>query len=161
MTGPADDATTSRRGLVVGLVLGVPIMLFGIRGAVIDAHDTHPAELGRWLIGVAVVHDLVVLPMVGALAWAVRRAVPAVAWPAARAGAIAAGTLVVVSWPFARGYGASAGNPSLLSRDYVVGPLLAVAAIVAVTAVAAVVAVVRQRRADRDRRPGPGVTATE
>ena len=129
--------TTSRRGLVVGLVLGVPIMLFGVRSALLDAHDTHPAELGRWLVGSAVAHDLVLLPIVGALAWALHRVTPVPAWPVVRRGAIVVGTLALVSWPYAAGYGASPGNPSLLPRDYVLGPLLAGAAIVAVTAIAA------------------------
>ena len=145
MTRPVDDATTSRRGLIVGLVLGVPVILFGIRSAILDAHDTHPAELSRWLIGAAAAHDLVLLPVVGVVAWTIRRVMPAPAWPAVRAGAIVAGTLALVSWPYARGYGASAGNPSLLPRDYVGGTLLAEAAILVVTALAATWAVVRAR----------------
>jgi uncharacterized membrane protein len=46
-----------------------------------------------------------------------------------------------VAWPYAAGYGASPGNPSLLPRDYVLGPALAAAAIAALTAVAAVATV--------------------
>ena len=129
--------TTSRRGLVAGLALGVPIMAFGVRGILLDARDTHPAELARWLVGAALVHDLVLLPLAGALGWALRRLTPARAWPAVRAGAVAIGTLALVAWPFARGYGASAGNPSLLPRDYVVGPLLAGAVIAGATLAAA------------------------
>src|SRR5262245_42904337 len=138
--------TTSRRGLVIGLVLGVPVILFGLRSALVDAHDTHPAELGRWLVGSAVAHDLVLLPVIGAIAWALHRVVPAAAWPAVRAGAIVAGTLALVSWPYAAGYGASRGNPSLLPRNYVLGPLLVGVAIVAVTAAAALRAVGARRR---------------
>ncbi len=138
--------TTSRRGLVVGLVVGVPVMLFGVRSALLDAHDTHPAELTRWLIGSAVAHGLVLLPVVGAVAWALGRVVPAPAWPAVRGGAIVAGTLALISWPFARGYGASPGNPSLLPRDYVLGPLLVEVTVVAVTAAVALTAVAVRRR---------------
>jgi uncharacterized membrane protein len=133
--------TTSRRGLVVGLALGVPVMLFGVRGVLLDARDTHPAELARWLVGAAVVHDLVLLPVVGALGWGLRRLTPAPAWPMVRAGAIVVGTLALVAWPYAASYGASPGNPSLLPRDYVLGPALAAAAIAALTAVAAVATV--------------------
>jgi hypothetical protein len=146
MNGPSPDGSPSPRGLVVGLVLGVPVMLVGIRSAVVDAHDTHPAELSRWLIGAAAGHDLVLLPVIGTLAWTLRRVVPAAVWPAVRAGAIVIGTLALVSWPYARGYGASPGNPSLLPRDYVLGPVVASAAIAAVTAVVALVALVRHRR---------------
>jgi hypothetical protein len=135
---------TSRRGLLVGLALGVPVMVFGVRGILLDARDTHPAELARWLVGAAVVHDLVLLPVVGGLGWALRRLTPAPAWPVVRAGAVAVGTLALVAWPYAAGYGASPGNPSLLPRDYVLGPVLAGAAIAALTAVAAVAAVRRR-----------------
>jgi hypothetical protein len=138
--------TTSPRGLVVGLALGVPVMLFGVRGILLDARDTHPTELVRWLAGAAVVHDLGLLPVVGGLAWALRRLTPATAWPVVRAGAIAVGTLALVAWPYAAGYGASPGNPTLLPRDYVLGPILAATAIAALTAVAAVAAVRRTRR---------------
>jgi hypothetical protein len=127
---------------VVGLALGVPVMLFGVRGILVDARDTHPAELARWLVGAAVVHDLVLLPVVGGMGWALRRLTPGPAWPVVRAGAVAVGTLALVTWPYAAGYGASAGNPSLLPRDYVLGPVLAAAAIAALTVVA-VVATVR------------------
>jgi len=146
MTRPLSDGSTSGRGLVVGLVLGVPVMLVGVRSAVVDARDTHPAELSRWLIGAAAGHDLVLLPVIGTLAWTLRRVVPAAAWPAVRAGAIVIGTLALVSWPYARGYGARPGNPSLLPRDYVLGPVVASAAIAAATAVVALVAFVRHRR---------------
>ena len=135
------SGTTSPRGLAVGLALGVPVMLFGVRGVLIDARDTHPAELARWLVGAAVVHDLVLLPVVGALGWALRRLTPVPAWPVVRAGAVAVGALALVAWPYAAGYGASAGNPSLLPRDYVLGPALAAGAIAALTAVAAVATV--------------------
>jgi hypothetical protein len=124
-------------------------MIFGVRSALVDACDTHPAELGRWLVGSAVVHDLVLLPAVAALAWVLRRLVPAAAWPAVRAGALVAGAFLLAGWPYVAGYGASPGNPSLLPRDYRLGALVTVSAIVAVTAVAATMAVVRRRRVSR------------
>lgn len=146
MSRPSASGTTSPRGLAVGLVLGVPFMLAGAQAALVDARDTHPAELARWIVGAAVVHDLVLLPVAGALGWVLRRRLPPPAWPAVRAGAVIVGTLALVAWPFARGYGASAGNPSLLPRDYVLGPLLAGAAVTAVTVAAAVRATVRAER---------------
>jgi hypothetical protein len=109
---------------------------------------TRPSSAG-WLIGSAAVHDLVLLPVVGVVAWTLRRAIPAASWPAVRAGALVAGTLALVRWPYVRGYGASRGNPSLLPRDYTLGTLLAIAVILIVTAVAATAAVVRARRRSR------------
>jgi hypothetical protein len=121
--------TTSRRGLLVGLALGVPVVGYGLRGAFVDAGDTHPTELARWVIGAALVHDLVVVPVVAAVALLARRFTPPRAWPPVRAGLAATGIFVVVGWPFVRGYGRDQTNPSLLPRDYGAGLAAAVAVI--------------------------------
>jgi hypothetical protein len=120
----ADD-TTSRRGLVVGLVLGVPVMAYAVRGALVDAADTHPPELARWIVGLALVHDLLVVPLVLAAGVVLRRRVPPRAWPPVRAALLASAVLVAVGWPFVRGFGRSPGVPSLLPRDYATGLVLA------------------------------------
>lgn len=125
---PADD-TTSRRGLIAGLLLGVPLMAYAVRGALVDAGDTHPAELARWIVGLALAHDLVLAPVVLAVGVALRRRVPHPAWPPVRAALLASAVLVAVGWPFARGYGRSAGVPSLLPRDYATGLVLALVAV--------------------------------
>jgi hypothetical protein len=118
--------TTSRRGLVIGLALGLPVIGYGTRGAIVDAADTHPPELARWVVGTAVAHDLVVVPVAAAIALLARRAVPRWAWPAVRAGLAATGILALVGWPYVRGYGDDSTNPSLLPRDYGAGLLTAV-----------------------------------
>jgi hypothetical protein len=150
---------------VAGLALGLPVLAYGVRGALVDAADAHPGELARWLVGSTVAHDLVVLPVVAATGWALRRVTPAAAWPAVRAGASIVGVLALVSWPFAAGYGRSPGNPSLLPRDYVVGPAVLAGIVAAATLVIAAALVVRVRRVPRwrpcrRRRPEPSSTGT-
>jgi hypothetical protein len=113
--------TTSRRGLLVGLALGVPVIGYGLRGAIVDADDTHPWELARWVIGSALVHDLLVVPLAACAALVARRLAPAWAWPPIRAGLAATGVLGLVGWPFVRGYGEDPTNPSLLPRNYGAG----------------------------------------
>jgi hypothetical protein len=152
--------TTSRRGLVIGLALGLPVFAVGVRGALLDAADAHPAELGRWLVGSALVHDLAVLPLVGAAGWGLRRIAPPAAWPAVRAGATIAAVLALVSWPFVAGYGRSPGNPSLLPRDYVGGTAAAVGVVAAATVIVAAALVTRVRRRPRPPRPGPSSSRT-
>ena len=49
--------TTSRRGLLVGLAVGLPVIAYGVRGLLVDADRTQPAELARWIVGAAVVND--------------------------------------------------------------------------------------------------------
>jgi hypothetical protein len=126
--------TSSRRGLIVGLVLGTPVIAYGARGAIVDAADTHPVELAGWIVGAAVVNDLVLVPLAGAAAWALRRVIPPAAWPPVRAGALTIAVLTLVAWPFVRGYGRDPANPSLLPRDYATGLAAAVAVVAAVTA---------------------------
>lgn len=121
--------TTSRRGLLIGLALGVPVIGYGLRGAFVDAGDTHPSELARWVIGAALAHDLVVVPVAAAVALLVHRFTPRRAWPPVRAGLAATGIFVAVGWPFVRGYGRDPTNPSLLPRNYGAGLAAAIAVI--------------------------------
>lgn len=124
MTGPPE--TTSRAGLLVGLAIGVPVIGYGLRGTIVDAAQTHPAELARWVIGAALVNDLVVVPVAIALALAARRLTPRRAWRPVRSGLAATGILALVGWPFVRGYGDDPTNPSLLPRDYGTGLAVAI-----------------------------------
>lgn len=144
--GPA-GGTTSRAGLIAGLALGLPLVAYGVRGVLVDAARTHPAELTRWVVGGAVVHDLVLVPVVLAVGWAARRAVPARAWPAVRTGLVTSGTLALVAWPFVRGYGRDPANPSLLPRDYAGGLAAALAVVWAGVALWLVVRWAQARRA--------------
>ena len=121
--------TTSTRGLVVGLAVGVLVMAYGVRGVLVDAADTHPAELARWIVGGALVHDLVLIPLVAAVAWGLRRLLPGRWWGPVRAGLVVTGTLCLVAVPFVAGLGRDPGNPSLLPRDYAAGLVAAVAAV--------------------------------
>jgi hypothetical protein len=132
--------TTSRRGLLTGLVAGVPLIAYGVRGALVDADLTRPAELARWIVGTALVNDLVVLPAVLAVGWALRRVTPARQWPPVRAGLMTTGVLCLVGWPFVQGVGRDATNPSLFPRDYGSGLARAVAVVWLAVAVWVVVA---------------------
>jgi Na+/melibiose symporter-like transporter len=118
---PGLPETTSRRGLLIGLAVGLPVIGYGLRGAIVDATDTHPTELARWVIGAGLVNDLIVVPGAAAAAVLARRLTPPRAWPPVRAGLAATGILVLVGWPFVRGYGNDPTNPSLLPRNYGAG----------------------------------------
>jgi amino acid transporter len=137
--------TTSRRGLLVGMALGLPIVAFGVRGVLMDADRTHPAELAWWIVGSAVATDLLVVPGAVAVGAVAHRVIPRSWWPPARAALMVTGALVLVALPFVRGYGRDPANPSLLPRDYAGGLALAVAA---VWVVAAAVRAARWRRGD-------------
>lgn len=140
----ADD-TTSPRGLLVGLALGVPVMAYGVRGALVDSSDTHPAELARWVVGLAIVNDLVVVPVAMGLGLLGRRWTPAWAWPVVRAGLLISAVLIAVAWPLVRGYGVDPANPSLFPRDYGLGLAVALAVVWASALVLCIAAARRHR----------------
>lgn len=139
-------------GLAVGLVLGLPVMAYGVSGLFHDAARTRPAALVQWVIGSAVVHDLVVAPLALVVVAAVTgfgRARPRrwLLWALATSA-----LLVVFSWPLVRGYGRNATVPSLLPRDYTTGLLVYLAAVWLVALTVAAVA----RRARRRSGPSTG-----
>lgn len=129
-------------GLWIGLAAGVPIMARGVIGVFEGSGRTHPGELARWIVGSAIVHDLVLLPFVAGVAVATRRLVAVQTWPVVRWALMTSGVVVLVAWPFVRGYGRRAGNPSLLPRDYGTG----VAVALGITWVVALVLVALSRR---------------
>jgi hypothetical protein len=131
------------RGLWIGLVLGAPLMAFAVVDAVSSSSRTQPGELVRWLLGLLLVVDLVVLP-VALLAGRALRGRPWLRWAATNTAVVLA-----VSWPFVRGWGRSGGNPSLLPRDYGRGVAVAVVLVGAGAGVGAFMA--RARRRDRPR----------
>lgn len=146
MTAPAAPETTSRRGLLVGLVLGLPVLAYGVGGVVVDAARTHPGELARWMVGANLANDLLVVPAALVVGRVGRRLTPDRWWPVVRGGLVASGVLVLVAWPFVRGYGRDPANPSLLPRDYGAGLVAALAVVWLVVAATTVVVVLRGRR---------------
>jgi hypothetical protein len=119
---PAQTDTTSIRGLVIGLVVGVPIIAYGIRGALIDAEDTEPRELAGWFVRWAVLHDLLVAPILLLVGYAVSRLVrDNVVRAILRGALLVSAGLALVAYPLVRGYGRTPRVPSALARDYGTG----------------------------------------
>ena len=142
------SASTDRRvAPLVGAVIGVPLMAYGAWGAWHDPR-AQATEAARWVVGVAVVHDAVWLPVSAVVAALVIARLPATArGPVAAAAALTA-VLVAVAWPYASRYGANPTVPSLLVRDVATGTAAYVAA-VWVVALAVVLRRVRHLRRDR------------
>jgi uncharacterized membrane protein YgdD (TMEM256/DUF423 family) len=119
MTGP-------RWPVVTGVLVGAAFGAVGLLSLLNESHDTHPAVVVRWVVGLAVVHDLVLVPIVLLVGLAVHRWARR-AW---LAGALlVSGSVVLVAWPLVRGYGRQAGNPSVLPRNYAQGLVLVLAVI--------------------------------
>jgi hypothetical protein len=104
-----------RWSVVAGVVTGVALASVGVVSLLRESTDTHPGSVVRWVIGLALVHDLVLVPIVLAVGVGLRRWAPK-AWVAAAL--LVSGVVTLVAWPFVRGYGRLANNPSILPRNY-------------------------------------------
>jgi hypothetical protein len=116
-TGPTEP--TYGRAWWAGLAVGGSVLAWGLVGLVGQAMATVPPAWAGWLLACLLVHDLVVVPAVFAVARLVGRA-PARWRPAMRAALVVSGVLVLVTAPALLGGGRSTqpGNSSVLPGDY-------------------------------------------
>lgn len=129
----------------IGLAVGWAIIGFGLWTLFRRAGATRPPGFATLFVGLALVHDLVLAPLVTAVAaWVGPRLSPRVRAPVAIA-AIVSGALVLVSLPPLLG-GRVPDNPSLLPRDYPGGLAIALASVWVLTGVVAVLGRLRGPR---------------
>jgi hypothetical protein len=129
----------------LGVLVGVPILGFGVWSAFSDRNDTHPFELARWVIASDLAHDLIGAPIIVTVAWLVGRWAPTAIRAPLRFALAASAVLALYSWPFIRGYGRNASVPSLLNRNYATGLTVYIAVAWLIAAGWATIAVVRGR----------------
>lgn len=121
-----------RRSFWLWAGAGWLLMGVGAWGVLKDARFTRPAHLARWIFGSAIVHDVLLAPVVLLLGIAIARAVPAGWRRWVQAGLIVSGALAVVAFPMAVPFGRDPRNPSLLPGSYGVRLLVGLAAVWAV-----------------------------
>jgi hypothetical protein len=127
-------------------IAGWLIMAYAIRGIFMHEADTNPAQLFRLLIGLDLVHDLLLAPVVILAGYGLTRLVPARVRPPVTAGLFVSGVVLLYSYPLIRGFGRFADfNSSRLPNNYATGLLLVLAAVWAVIAVLVVIVLRRQR----------------
>jgi len=137
-----------------GLAVGGAVGLFGLTGLVADAAKTMPLVWLRWLVGLLLVHDLVLAPLVQLIGrWLRDRAPAAWRWPL-QLGLVTSGVLVLASLPVLYGVGRASqpGNASVLPGDY---PLALAAVLLAVWLGVLTIGLLRARsRKSPEPRPG-------
>ena len=102
----------------ISAAAGWAVMGFGLRGIVEHSLDTRPAQLARFVVAGALLHDLVVAPVVILVGVLVTRAVPR-RGRAVVQGALAISAVVALfSYPLVRAYGLAANNPTSLPHNY-------------------------------------------
>lgn len=135
---------------------GWALILVGVRGVFAHRIDTRPAQLARFVVGGALIHDLLVAPVVIVLGVVLARVVRGRARAVVQAALVVTAALALFSYPLVRAYGKAARNPTSLPHNYTANLAIVLGV---VWAVAAIVAVVRLRRPTRG---GPaGATAIE
>jgi hypothetical protein len=132
---PSEPTSRHGRTFWFCLAIGAGCMAFGLISLFSRAAATDPPNFAVFFIGLALVHDLVLAPVVIGAAWLLRGVLPrrvrGLLYGALAVSAIVAG----YSIPFVAGWGIQPDNPSFLPRDYGFG-LLVVLAWVWITAVA-------------------------
>lgn len=142
-------------GFWVGLAIGAPMIIYGLRGALDALPGAQGTSALRYFVGAAVLHDLVLGPVVCVVGWFAAKALPKPMVAPVQAALVVSGLASIVALPFLRTDGATVGEPSFLSRDYGTS-LVIVLVVVWVTAAAASAArIVRARRSALGAGDGP------
>ena len=123
--------------------VGWALILVGVRGVFSHRIDTRPAQLARFVVGGALIHDLLIAPVVIILGVALTRVVRGRARAVVQAALVVSAALALFSYPLVRAFGRAAHNPTSLPHNYAANLAIVLGV---VWAVAAVVVLVRLRR---------------
>jgi hypothetical protein len=126
---------------------GWAVIGFGLRDLLQHHRDTNPPDLAKFVVGGALVHDLLVAPLVLGAGVLLARTVPAGLRAIVQAALIVSASLVLLSYPLVRDYARVLHNPSSLPRNYTANLAIVLGVVWVVAAGAAVLTVRRRRRA--------------
>ena len=128
----------------ISAAMGWAVIAWGLRGIFEHSLDTRPANLARFVVGGALLHDLIIAPLIIGAGVLLARAVPGRARAVVQGALAVSGIVALFSYPLVRGFGLAANNPTSLPHNYAAGLLVVLGV---VWAVAAAIAVVRLRTA--------------
>lgn len=123
----------------VTAAIGWAIIAVGLRGILTHRLDTRPANLAKFVIGGALIHDLVVAPVVIVAAVVLARVLPGRARAAVDGALLVTAALALFSYPLVRAYARVIHNPTSLPRNYTANLVLVLGVVWVVTAVVVVV----------------------
>jgi hypothetical protein len=142
---------TPRVGLLIGLVLGGPVMLVGIVGLLHHTDATPPSSYFRFFIGGDLIHDFVVAPIAAAIAFLLLRRTPLVARAPLRAALFGTAVVIAIGWPGIRMYGRmrAPDNATVQPLNYATAVATAVAVVWVIAGLWLLAARMIERRASR------------
>ena len=97
---------------------GWAVIAWGVFGIFSNSLDTRPANLAKFVVGGALLHDLLIAPVVILAGVLIARAVPARARGPVQAALAISAIVALFAWPLVRGYGLAANNPTSLPHNY-------------------------------------------
>ena len=136
----------------VSAVLGWAVIAYGVRGLLHHHVDTRPANLAKFFVGGALVHDLLFAPVVLVAGVLLARIAPRPARAWLQAGLLVSGFLALFSYPLVRDYARVIHNPSSLPHNYTANLGVALGAVWAAVIAGALVTAALHRRASRPSR---------
>ena len=132
-------------------IAGWAVIGYGVAGLIRDASSTNPSRWVLWFLGAALVHDLLIAPMVFLIGSVLARRAPKKARALLQAGLIASALVLLSSIPVLLGFGDNPDDPSTLPNDYRAGLLSVLAAIWIIVLAAAILFRSRPGRPQTDR----------
>jgi hypothetical protein len=127
----------------VSAALGWAVIAWGLRGIFEKSLDTRPSNLAKFVVGGALLHDLLVAPLVILAGVLLARVVRGRARALVQAALAVSGMVALFSYPLVRGYGLAANNPTSLPHNYTANLLVVLGL---VWAFAATAVILRLRR---------------
>lgn len=121
----------------ISAAVGWAVIGWGVVGIFRHSLDTRPANLAKFVVGGALLHDLLVAPLVIVAGVLLARAVPGRARGPVQAALAVSAIVALFAWPLVRAYGLAAHNPTSLPHNYALN-LAIVLGIVWATAGAAI-----------------------
>ena len=118
----------------ISAAVGWAVIGWGVFGIFSNRLDTRPANLAKFVVGGALLHDLLVAPLVILAGVLVARAVPARARGTVQAALVVSGIVALFAWPLVRAYGLAANNPTSLPHNYGLNLLIVLGVVWAVAA---------------------------
>jgi hypothetical protein len=119
----------------------------GLRGIFAHSIDTRPANLARFVVAGALLHDLLIAPVVIVLGVLLVRVVPRPARGPVQAALVVSAVVALFSYPLVRAYGLATNNPTSEPHNYARNLLIVLAFVWVIAAAGAVSALRRPRPA--------------
>lgn len=122
-----------------GAVMGWAVMAFAVRGLLHFHRTTNPWATVRLVVGLDLVHDFLLVPVVLVIGVVVTRLVPLRLRRPLIVGLLLSGVVTLYAYPFVRGFGRSATTPSRLPNNYATGLVTVLSIVWVVVVVGAIV----------------------